>query len=118
MSAQDDEDIRKLVVLLCIVGLIVTIILMGIREEPDGMDMKYMPTPPNASYIKGVDYSKPGIQYKYYSDEEIREMREGLPGSIIRVPGRRILSREAQLREDYEELLIEIEDETSYLPDN
>jgi hypothetical protein len=102
-------------------NLIYPLIIMGIYvlylrgcgkvEEP--------PEPPKieqkATYIdygatRGYDY-KTGLYIPLYTDEDIRVMRENNPDKIIKVPGRRILSREQLMDERIEEYMEEHMDE-------
>lgn len=91
-----------------IVLVIVIIIMMFVIASKNTIvDPPYQlpPPPPQGMEVKGIDYTKSISTWKYYSDEDIRRMRENNPHLIIKVPGRRILSREAQFEEDLEDYL-------------
>ena len=98
----------KILILLMVLGMAgLALVKSGMEEEQPKYDL---PPEDRRPYVKSMDYNKTKngvVEYNYYSDEEIREMRNQNPNFIIKVPGRRIISREAQFEEDLEEYIEE-----------
>ena len=80
-----------------------------IITTPTPIDKPYYIEPiPEGKVPRGMDYKETGTStgnYIYYTDEEIRIMREQNPHLIIKVPGRVINSREEEFENRMEEYL-------------
>jgi len=90
------------------VALIITgisiLIIISTPKIPERVPV--MEPIPEGKTPRGFDYQRTDINtYHYYTDEEIRAIRDANPGYIIKVPGRRILSKEAEFEERIEEYL-------------
>ena len=89
--------------MLAIIALLALIIFMQFLDDEEVIQHKVEPPPPG---VKGMNYqSTTKNSYHYYTDEEIRDMREANPSYIIKAPGRIIKSRSELFEDSIEEYL-------------
>jgi len=109
MIERDEKRVQYVLIIL-ILAMVIAITVMS-NELDSIMEQPQPPPPPpmgqEYQVAKGMDYSKDTPTFRYYTDDEVREMRNQHPEYIIKVQGRIIKSQEELFEERLEEYLDE-----------